>query len=39
MLGVLTEHTADELAADWAVESLAGVVFEDTVDGVRVRLA
>lgn len=39
VLGVLTEHGADELAADWAVPSLADVVFEDTVGGVRVRLA
>ena len=39
VLGVLTEHRAEELAADWAVQSLADVVFEDTVGGVRVRLA
>ncbi|MHA6513146.1 HAD family hydrolase [Tessaracoccus sp. Z1128] len=39
VLGVLTEHTADELGADWAVDSLAGVVFDTTADGVRVSWA
>ena len=38
VLAVLTEHSAEELAADWAVGSLADVRFETVPEGVRVTL-
>lgn len=39
VLGVLTNHTAEELGADWHAENLAAVRFETTAEGVRVAFA
>ncbi len=39
VLGILTNHTAEELGADWSVATLADVEFADTADGVTLRLA